>query len=147
MPVVSVTPTISTGAYASGDVIGGIMTVEGALGMRGLLVHIGVFDADGEGVQLDFFLFKAALTGTYTDNAAFAIDAADQDNWIGVTSIYASDYVAAGADKVATKEPINIVLERGANGVTALDVVCVIRSATTFTTTSDLRFDFGYLYT
>lgn len=144
MPVIKVTPTISTSAYSSGDVVGGKMTIEGANGLRGLLTHISVYDADGEGVQLDFFFFDADLEGTYTDNDAFAIAADDISKWIGVVSIATSDYYAAGSDKVATIRP-HLVIERGSNGEENLYAICVIRSATTYTAVSDLKFQFGYV--
>lgn len=145
MPVYTVSPTISTSAYSTGDVVGGILTIKKALSRECLLTHISVFDDDGEGVQLDFFFFNAALTGTYTDNAAFAIDAADKSKWIGCTSVLAADYLAAGSDKVITKSPINLDINFGANGDRNLYAVCVIRSTTTYTATTDLRFDFGVI--
>ncbi len=145
MPVISITPTISTSAYATGDVVGGKLTLEGVLMSRALLTHLAVFDDDGEGVQLDFFLFNADLEGTYTDNAAFAINASDKAKWIGQIVIETGDYLSAGADKTGLKTPINLPLERGANGNEDLFAVCVIRSSTTFTATTDLRFDFGYI--
>lgn len=144
MIVYSVTPTISAGAaYADGDVIGGKMTILRALGQAGMLNHLSVYDADGEGVQLDFFFFSSDLSGTYTDNAAFTIDAADISKWIGVVSVATGDYFAANADTVATVSPIDLVLNSGIEGNEDLFCVCVIRSITTFTAITDLRFDFG----
>jgi hypothetical protein len=145
MIVYTVNPTISTGAYGTGDVIGGKLTISKALSQSGMLNHISVYDDDGEGVQLDFFFFAEDLTGTYTDNAAFTIAAADIPKWIGVASVATGDYFAANADKVATKTPIDIVLNSGIEGNEDLFCVCVIRSTTTFTATTDLRFDFGIL--
>lgn len=138
MAIIKNTPTISTSAYSDGDVIGGAIELDGF--NAGLLTVISVYDADGEGVQLDFFLFRGALTGTYTDNAAFAPDAGDIDQFIGVTSIETGDYLAAGSDKAGSKEPVNIMLPSA-----VVSVVMVIRSATTFTATNDLRLTFHIL--
>ena len=146
MAVYSVTPTISAAsAYADGDIIGGKLTIQFALSTTGLLTHIVVYDDDGKGAQLDFFFFNSDLSGTYTDNAAFAIDAADKSKYIGYATVSTTDYIDAGADKVGQKTPINLSLDWGLQENEDLFVVTVIRSIQTFTAIDDLRFDFGVL--
>lgn len=138
MAIIPKTPTISTSAYATGDVIGGKVEISGF--NANTLMTLSVYDDDGEGVQLDFFFFNGTLSGTYTDNAAFSIAAADKDKWFGVVSIATSDYIAAGSDKVASKRSANLKIPSD-----IVTVITVIRSTTTFTTTSDLLYKFHIL--
>lgn len=128
--------TIDTGAYSTGDVIGGKIAIPAT--NPGLMTALTVYDADGEGVQLDFFFFGADLTGTYTDNGAFAIADADQPKLLGVCSLLSGQYLAAGSDKAGTVTPVNIPIKSGGTWL-----VIVIRSTTTFTATTDLRLTIG----
>lgn len=138
MAIIKDTPTISTSAYATGDVIGGKVEISGFNASS--LVTLSVYDADGEGVQLDFFFFDGTLSGTYTDNGAFSIASADIDKWFGVVSVATTDYIAAGSDKVASKRSVNFKLPSD-----IVTVITVIRSTTTFTATTDLRYSFHIL--
>jgi hypothetical protein len=143
--IIPVQPTLDTNAYATGDVIGGKITLVGAAAQNGFVLSINIFDADGENDQLDFFFFNADLTGTsgYTDNAAFAVNAADMSNLVGAVSVIAADYIAAGSDSVATKSNINIPFRATQSG--NLYVIMVIRATTTYTAASDLRLTFGIM--
>lgn len=143
MTLQQITPVISTSAYASGDVVGtaGYYRVDGTNNQKGLITQVNVVDSDGESAPLDFFFFNAAPEGTYTDNAAFALAAADLDKRLGYKSVVASDYAAMGADSMATASPVNIILPP----CESLYIIVVIRDAHTFTATSDLRFDIGIL--
>lgn len=143
MPTLSITPTVDTSIYASGDVIDGILTLTGIGASHRFLNHIVIVDQDGEKVQIDFFFFNALPTGTYTDNAAFAIDSADYSKLIGSESVFTSDYVDAGSDAIAKHEPINLEINPTADD--NLYVIPVVRAAPTFAAATDLRFDFGFL--
>lgn len=135
MAIIYKTLTIDTTAFGTGDVVGGAITVSGF--NPGLLTAITVYDADGEGVQLDFFIFGDALAGTYTNNAAFSVNSADESKILGVASLPAANYLAAGSDKIGTIAPVNIMVKGD-----AFYCVPVIRSTTTFTATTDLRLVF-----
>ena len=138
MAIIYLPLTISTSAYSTGDVIGGEIAIPAT--NPGLLTAITVYDADGEGVQLDFFFFGDDLVGTYTDNAAFAVDASDMPKLIGVCSIATTDYLAAGSDKAGTVTPVNVPVKSGGTWL-----VIVIRSTTTYTATTDLRLTLSVL--
>lgn len=140
MAVQHITPTIDTAAYSTGDVVGGKILIGES--NPGLLTSIAIFDDDNEGVQLDFFFFDGTLTGTsgYTDNAAFAVNAADKGKFLGVKSIVAAEYFVMGSDKGGLITPINIPIKSG--GVT---LIIVIRSTTTFTAATDLKLTIGIL--
>ena len=143
MPVLSITPAVDTSIYATGDVIDGILTLTG-IGARGrFLTHIVIVDQDGEKVQIDFFFFNALPTGTYTDNAAFAVDSADYSKLIDGVAVLTSDYLDAGSDAIAKKTPINLEINPTADD--NLYVIPVVRGAPTYAAATDLRFDFGFL--
>lgn len=140
MAIITIPLTIDTAAYSTGDVVGGEIVIPAT--NSGLILSVSVFDDDNEGVQLDLFFFDGDLTGTsgYTNNAAFAINAADKSKLIGVVSIATTDYFAVGSDKMAMKTPVNIPI--GASGGR---LIVVIRSTTTFTATTDLILKIGIL--
>lgn len=138
------TPTISTGAYADGDVIGGELSIAVDIGISGFLNYITIFDKDGEAAPIDFYFFTTSLDGTYTDNGAFALDSSDEDKLLFVITVVAGDYTAAGADSIATVSPsIPLGLSPSVAGDNDLVAVAVIRAIHTFTAITDLQFTFG----
>ena len=143
MTTISITPVADTSIYASGDVIDGILTLTGIGARHSFLTDIVIVDQDNEQVQIDFFFFKALPTGTYTDNAAFAVDSADYSKLIGVVEVTAGLYVDAGSDAIAQKSPINLEINPTADD--NLYVIPVVRGAPTYAAATDLRFDFGFL--
>jgi hypothetical protein len=141
----NITPPISTSAYTTGDVIGGKMVFVGAASRNGVILDVTVWDDDGEKDQLDLFFFSGTLTGTYTDNEAFAVNAADKSKLFGVISIAASDYIDAGSDAVAHKTQTPLTIRPNNTGTSDITMIAVIRATTTYTATTDLRFEFGVL--
>jgi hypothetical protein len=146
MAVYQVTPTIDTNAYSTGDVIGGKMVLTGAAARNGIITNVTVWDDDGEKDQLDLFFFSGTLTGTYTDNGAFAVNAADKAKLFAVISIATTDYFDAGSDAVATKHNVATAIRTNNSGNADITVIAVIRASTTYTAATDLRFEFGVLY-
>ena len=143
MPTISITPTVDTNIYASGDVIDGIQTLIGIGASHRFLTHIVIVDKDGEKAPITFHFFNALPTGTYTDNAALAIDSADYSKWIGSVEVLASDYLDVGSDAIAQKEPINLEINPTAND--NLYVIPENGGTPTYAAATDLRFDFGFL--
>lgn len=143
MPTLIIIPVADTSAYVSGDVIDGPQTLVGIGASHRLLTDIVIVDQDGEKAAIDFFFFNALPTGTYTDNAAFAVDSADYAKLIGVVSVVAGDYVDAGSDAIAQKTPINLEINPTADD--NLYFIPVVRGTPTYAAATDLRFDFGFL--
>ena len=95
----------SNDAYASGDAIGGKLTFSGLSRdpqRSGAIFSVQIVDAAKIGGAVDLVLFRESFTPT-ADNAAMNIGTADAFNCVGYVSIAASDYVAIGGAKVATK--------------------------------------------
>jgi hypothetical protein len=86
---IAVTPTITAGAYAAKDVVGGKMTFSAAArfsGAGGYVVGVTVIDKDQERAPLNLVLFDRDFTAT-ADNAPFDPTDADLANTIGVVAI------------------------------------------------------------
>lgn len=83
----SLTPTITAGAYVSGQVIGGVQSFANAVrasGGSGIIQSASVTKKTALTAPVDLYFFSAAPTGTYTDNTTFTLAAADIPNLIGV---------------------------------------------------------------
>ena len=139
--ILTATPTIDTGLYASGDAVGGLLTFDGAGSWpkySGTILKVVIIDKDSEKAPLDLVLFDRTFTAT-ADQAAFDPTDADLANYIGFINVAASDYVAFNDNSVAVKTsgsqmPFDYVL----NG-NALYGQLVVRSGPTYTATTDLK--------
>lgn len=144
--VLTVTPTISTGAYTAGDAVGGLQTLSGAgrsgIG-SGLIQNIAIDDLDSESADIDIVVFTSNPTATtVTDNAALDINDADLSKVICVISI-TSD--ALFADN-ATSSLRNVGCSfRGDIETGTIYVAAVTRSTPTYTTTADLIFRYAII--
>lgn len=145
----------SAGAYATGQVLGGLITIDniatasGPIPERGLsavLNDLAVIDNSGAaGVAVDLFFFNQQPATVMTDKAAFGPSTADMLNCIGVVQVVAADYVAAGAGSqiAAGKNQSNLgkILKPFAS--TALYCVPVTRGAPSYGVSGlALRFQF-----
>ena len=85
---VTATPTISTSAYASGQVMGGLLTFSNAFSLRtcsGILLAAEVTDKSKQDIALELLLFGANPSSTtFTDQTALTINATDLANVLGV---------------------------------------------------------------
>jgi hypothetical protein len=135
----SQTPTVSTAAYAAGDVVGTKMTFAGATrlaaGSADVYQVLIACKSAQTGVNLDLLLFSADPTNsTFTDNAALAVAVADFDKLFGVVHI--TDWTNLGTPSVAQAFADNIFKLAAGNTIYA---VLVTRSAMTLASTSDIN--------
>jgi len=138
---ITVTPTISTGAYAAGDALGGLMSFASAvLGTAGsgAITKVVIIDDDDELAPIDIVFFSTSFTPT-ADNNPFAPSDADMQNCIGYVDVAATDYASFVNNCVAAKTsglrmPFPYKLSAG----TALYAQMVIREAHTYTATDDI---------
>ena len=149
---VTVIPTITaSSAYASGNQIGGLLTIPGvnAGGSEGTrLEKIVVVDKAGQSAAVDVLVFNAAPS-VGSDKAAVAISAADlATKCIGNAKILSADYSSAGTPSVATyTRPSGPLFAKPVQGGAAtLYAVLVSRGTPTFTSTSDIivKFQFSW---
>lgn len=138
----TVTPTLDTNAYADGDQVSTLQTVDGLFTPRGEgeLVLVTVLDKANQKVALDLFFFDASVT-LASDNDAFTVSDSDMESCIGVVNIAAADYDSVGsASGFATvAPPRGIMLSRAAGG--RLRFAIVSRGAPTYAVSS-LVFNF-----
>lgn len=144
--IVDVTPTVEAGAYASGDVMGGKMTLSNAVTMdggTGILQSIMVCSKADLTVDLDVIIFSDDPTGTtFTENAAVAIATADAAKVLGVIPIATRKDL--GTPVVAYALGIALPVAAGSTS-RSLYACCVARGAHTPGTTTDITFRFGIL--
>lgn len=77
---VSVTPTVTAGAYSAGDIVGGLLQFSNAFSdshKKGRVKSVAIADLANQTATYDLVFFKSVPATTYTDNAAF--DPSDAD--------------------------------------------------------------------
>jgi hypothetical protein len=148
---VIITPTITaSSAYASGNALGGLLTItNAALQGQGTstIQSITLTDIDNQKSAIDLYLSEVTFTAT-TDKTAFALSAADVLNSAGWVSIAASDYITFGARAVANQKNIGLSFDLNQYATstygaaiqpTTLYGQLVCRGTPTYTTTTSLR--------
>jgi hypothetical protein len=137
------TPTVTVGTYASGNVVGGLLTFPNMVrspGVGGLVQTVIVRDKAGQNVSYDLFLFDAAPT-TQTDKTAVALTAADLAKCIGVVSLSGAVLGAAATMGVLTATGLALAFKLP-GGTTppspALYGILVTRGAPVYASTSDV---------
>lgn len=143
--VKSVTFSVDTNAYASGDLIADTQEIDGAVvGVGGVAVldSITLIDEADQGVAL-YLVFLNASTSMGTENSAPNIsDANATAKILGHVAIAATDYVDVGGAKVATKSNLGLVLQAAATS-DSLYVAIVNSTGTPTYAADDLTALFG----
>jgi len=143
MKTIVQTPTVTVGAYAANDAVGGLLTFVDA-GPNALSggSNSGVYvdgavltDLAKQDIQLDLVLFNQSFTAT-ADNAAFDISDTDMLNVVGVINFVS--YTDANDSSFCAVRGLNIpVLIENASG--ALYGQLVTRGAPTYAATTDIQ--------
>jgi len=145
-------------AYASGNAIGGLMTIagatrvsgaSGAAGTGGILTGMMMNAKSLQTTQVDVVFFDANPSGsTCTDKTAFSLATADFDKVVGYltvpgTAANGAGWVAGtvGSVGVATYYPVTYDLASS----TSLFACAVTRGTPTYTATTDVSFKFNIL--
>ena len=101
--------------YASGDLIGGKITLTDAcleVGSEATLVSVTIADVAKQNQPCDLVIFNADPSGTtFTDDAILDLDDSDITKVCGVTSIVADDYADFSDNSVGTKANVGLVCE------------------------------------
>lgn len=148
VPAVSASPN-----YTSGDVMGtqteivnaGRLTGSGqSVDTRGIIQSVMISDKAEQSLNLDVFFFNAEpATGTYTDNAAFALDDADALLCIGVAEVTTWVDGGSGSD-VGFATNLGFAFDIG-SGNGSIWVILVARGAHNLGSTTDLQLRVGIL--
>jgi len=131
---VSASPTISAAAiYASGDAVGGLITV--GKPSQPVLQSIVLVDDDKENATTDLILFRRSVT-VAADNAAFTLQNTDDDAVIGYVTF--DTYKDFGSHSVAQVTNLALLIPAG----DSLYGQLVTRGTPTYTNTDDIRLNF-----
>ncbi len=121
--------------YASGDLIGGKLTLTDAcleVGSEATLVSVTIGDLDKQNQPLDVVIFNSDPSGTtFTDDSALDVADADLPKICGSVSVVATDYADFADSSVATKTTIGLICE--AVGSDDLYACIVSRGTGTYT--------------
>lgn len=143
--LISLTLSLDTNAYTSGDVLAATQVLTDALrveGGRAVLQSLVVIDKDDQGVEMDVLLF-ATNQSLGTENQAPDIDDTEVEAFLGLVNVASSDYKDLGGCKVATVKGIGLVVEADAASKD-LYVAVITRGAPTHTA-AGVQLKFGFL--
>ena len=137
----SVTPTISTSAYAVDDQLGSVQTLSFGSADKSLvtMLSISVLDKAKQGAPITIFFFNALPTITSSDNAALDISDAEMDKCVGHKNITGNDYVTTQSNSIATVG-LNSAISLRSSTANALYAVVKSNGTPTYASTSDLKF-------
>lgn len=145
--LISVTLSLDTSAYTSGDLLADAQEIAGALRVSGgsaELVSIMVIDEDDQKQAIDVYITSAS-TSWGTENSTPTISDAAARSIQAYIPIAAADYKDLGGAAVAQPriaQNIGVVCEGSAS--TSLYVACVCASGTPTYTASGVRILFGF---
>lgn len=137
--VLTATPTVSTSIYASGDNVGGKVTLtevaRAAMG-SGLIQSVVITSKSLQTATFDVIFFNSDPSGsTFTDNVAQAIVDADLSKVIGVAQCATVVPLAAESIHQASGLALPFALSGGA---TTIYAAIVVRGTPTLGSTSDI---------
>lgn len=128
-----VTPTITAGAYAANDVIGGRLQFVGA--RKGTLQSVTITDKAAQAVAYILVLFESQPTGI-ADNATFDIDDADLDKIIYQVPLGAGGRQAFTDNIYHYSYGLNVPLKAAGNSIWGFLIASA--STPTYASTSDI---------
>ena len=144
---ISVTPTIDTNIYTSGDCIGGLMTFSNAArisGGSGIIQSILVKDnTQAQRAAMDLLFFDRSVT-VAGNNSPVAMSDSDMAFCLGVVPIGPYNTAWPGTPLNSISTLLNVGLPFVLNG-TDLFVQAVVRGTPTYAAASDLTFILGIL--
>lgn len=143
--VASVTLTLDTSAYASGDLLADTQSMGAVCDQTGgdiILDSITVIDEDAQGVKF-YVIISSAVTSMGAENSAPNISDANARNILGFVPVLTTDYITVSGAKIATVRNIGLHLKAAAGSQTLYVAVLNDTGTPTFTATG-VRLVFGY---
>lgn len=99
-------PTVTAGAYAADDAVGGLLTFVGAAGITGeggVIKDVLIIDDTGDAVEMELWLFRETFTAM-VDNAPWAPSEADLRKVVAIISTADGAWFNAGTAEEARIE-------------------------------------------
>lgn len=137
---ITVTPTITAGAYDAADAVGGLLTFANAASIyrgAGRIIRVGITDKGNQKANLKLWLWKATFTAA-ADGAAFDPTDADLLNCLGYIEIPAANYMTATDNSAGSVKDCAFDFVLATAGTSLFgQLQCV--ATPTYTSTSDLQ--------
>lgn len=132
--------------YAVNQPIGGLRTLPVLRQPAGSVVlqSLAIMDMANAKAPMDIVLLSAAPANTPADKTTWTLNTADLGKVIGRVSVLASDYVSVLGRGIAQKAGLGILLQGSAN-YNNLYAVAVSNATLTYSATTDLLLDWGFL--
>lgn len=144
--VISITPTINTAQFTSGDAVGGKQTLTSAARVSSgtvILESLTLVDKGNQKAAMTVLFFNSdPSAATITNNSAFAFST-DVSKVVGKVNIVAEDYETI--DSIAIASVKAVALQIKASGSANLFAAVVTTGTPTYTSTTDLIFYYGFL--
>lgn len=141
-----VSPTVTAGAYATGQDVGGKQTLTGLTCSEtntGIIVSAEIIDLAKNGVAYDLVFFSTNPSSTtFTDNVALTVNDADMSKIVGIVSYATTDAVAFADNGISYKGSLAIPLMSSGQ---VLYMAVVIRGTATFAATTDVKVRLSFL--
>lgn len=135
---VSVSPTVTAGAYTAGDIVGGLLEFSNAFSdtyKKGRIKSVAIADKADQSATYDLVFFKSVPAGTYTDNAAFDPSDADLQLIEPIVQISSSNRFAFTDNCVTSIASLDHFVS---SNVDTLYAVLIDRTGRTGASTSDI---------
>lgn len=133
--------TVTAGAYAANDSLGGLQTLSSVGTNGGYLQSVSITSTSGVTSEIDLFIFNAnPSASTCTNDAAFALAAADVGKLLPGSPIAVTSSFAAGTPTVRVAQNLAIPF-----AATTLYVCYVTRGTPTFSATTDTSVQLGFV--
>lgn len=142
--MISVTPTVDTSAYGSGDRLGSIQTLTGACEVAGkaaVLESVTIVDKSNQKAAMTLLFFESLPTVASSDNTALDISDAQMAKCVGVVSIANTDYADASSSAAGCK---TFDLPMRSAGAADLYVVVKSGGTPTYGAATDLTFKYVF---
>lgn len=143
---VTVTCTLDTSAYASGDLIMDTTAITDAVDRAGgyaTLDSISILDEDAQGVALTIVLLSASTSCGTINSAPNITDANLRSNYLGIVNVATTDYVTFSGAKLGTVRDLGLTLKAASNTRTLYFAILNGAGTPTFTA-SGLKITFNF---
>lgn len=146
--IVTITPTVDTNIYASGDQIGVANELPNMCDSSGsdtlTIQDVIVLDKAKQKAAFDILFFNDSPTLASADNAALSItDAEMAAKFIGRVSVAAADYKDTASNSDMTRTNIGLLVKGAGAGRRSLWCVLQSQGTPTYTSASDLVIRIG----
>lgn len=146
---IALAPTVTATAYASGECIGGKLTLTNALpaeSRSGFLTGVSITSLSAINAQMSLILFDSDPTATtITDKAAFTCAAADMPRVIGAVDIPTTARYTLGGNNVVFDVDVQKAVRANTTTLSGtLFGVLIARGAMTFSGVADLTIELKF---